>query len=106
MADAKILLQLVDKPWIAAQIADDVAVVKQIGSVSQLVTRRLQSERRYLARLEGKLSGTPNPYAFLQLVLFTHCLQPLQTRFMPSVSSLSLQPARLQGASSWNPLPT
>ena len=54
MADAKILMHLVDRPDNAEHIADDVAVVKQIIAVSQLIARKLQSEKRYLARLEGR----------------------------------------------------
>lgn len=53
MADARILLLMVGRPHIAAAIADDIAVVRQIAAVAQLVTRKLQSEKRYLARLEG-----------------------------------------------------
>lgn len=59
MSDARILIQLVSESLSAEHIADDVAVVKQIASVSQLVTRRLQSEQRYLARLEGEMQEHP-----------------------------------------------
>ena len=58
MADARILMHMVDRPDIAEVVADDVAVVKQIIAVSQLVARKLQSEKRYLARLEGQ----PQPF--------------------------------------------
>ena len=54
MADARILMHMVDRPDIAELVADDIAVVKQIIAVSQLVARKLQSEKRYLARLEGQ----------------------------------------------------
>ena len=58
MADARILMHMVDRPDIAEVVADDIAVVKQIIAVSQLVARKLQSEKRYLARLEGQ----PHPF--------------------------------------------
>lgn len=54
MADARILTTMVSEPEVAELVADDIAVVKQILAVSQLVARKLQSEKRYLARLEGR----------------------------------------------------
>ena len=62
MADARILMHMTDRPDIAELIADDVAVVKQILAVSQLVARKLQSEKRYLARLEGQLNDVIVPH--------------------------------------------
>ena len=63
MADARILMYMTERPEIAELVADDIAVVKQIIAVSQLVARKLQSEKRYLARLEGQSNMLILPYS-------------------------------------------
>lgn len=62
MADARILMLLLRRPALAARFAEDSAVVRQTAAVSQLVARKLQNERKYLARLEG---AEPDQYCFL-----------------------------------------
>ena len=57
MANARVLLRLVRDPASAERVGAQQGPVKQATAVSQVLARKVESERKYLARLEGK----PNP---------------------------------------------
>ena len=85
MADARVLMLMVGRPDIAAIVAEDAAVTRQLLSVAQLVDRKLQNEKRYLARLEGE-----NNSAFKIVYKLGLQCTPSLTRAMSRVSNGNL----------------
>lgn len=55
MAVAEVLRNLVRRPELTAGMISDRASIKQIAAVSQILSRKVDNERKYLARLEGRL---------------------------------------------------
>jgi len=56
MAAARVLLRLVRDPSSAGRVGANQGAVRQATAVFQVLTRKLESERKYLARLEGPAS--------------------------------------------------
>ena len=53
MATVTVLDRLVSVPEQAAQVSHMTAAVKQMEAVAQILLRRVDTESKYLARLEG-----------------------------------------------------
>lgn len=61
VAVVMVLDRLVAVPQQAARIGQDVAAVKQMEAVAHILLRRVDTESKYLARLEGKLNSRQRP---------------------------------------------
>ena len=56
MSAARVLVYLTQSRKTLASVAANVAAVKQMAAVFQILSRKLENERKYLARLEGESS--------------------------------------------------